>query len=295
MSNPAEFPIHTIIFATDLSERTTGPLNCAVEIAASLSAKLILVHVLTPHEANLMEHASSEIREQAEFARNELGRISQSILAAKHIPSEIVVRHGEIRDVIFEIRRQYSADLVVVGSSGQRAGKGRALGSTAEAIFRTIPCSVVAVGPNVRSNNSAGHLQSILFPVDFASRASVGALSDAAVLSRRVAAKLILLHVSKPFALGNNCDSKTRMDNAVELARQRWPLVEGVLLEGPVAQCILACAKERSIGLIVMSVRPGDLEDGTRLQGVISDVIREATCPVLSLVPHAIQPSAVHH
>ena len=289
MLNPSDSAVRTVIFATDLSEKTTRPLNCAVEIASSLSAKLLLVHVLTPHEANLMEHASSEIREQAEFARKELGRISQSILAAKQIPSEILVRHGEIRDVIFEIRRQYSADFVIVGSSGEKAGRGRALGSTAEAIFRTLPCSVVAIGPNVRSSNCGRKIESVLLPIDFGSSTSMAALPEGVALSQRLCADLLLLHVSRtPSLMSKSCDCQYQMDKAVQSARAKWPQVQGLLLDGPVPLTIASCAKERGIGLIVMSVRPGDLEDGTRLHGVISDVIREAPCPVLSLVPNIV-------
>lgn len=289
MFNFVDSGVKTVIFATDLSEKTTRPLNCAVEIASSLSAKLLLVHVLTPHEANVMEYASSEIREQAEFARNELGKISQSILATKHIPSEIIVRHGEIRDVIFEIRRQYAADLVIVGSSGEKVGRGKALGSIAEAIFRTVPCNAVAIGPNVKARNCGRQIESVLFPVDFASSASIAALPGAAALSRRLSADLFLLHVSRPSSLGNNCDCKGKMEKALEVTREQWPRAKGLLVEGDVSPSIVSCAKERGIGLIVMSVRPGDLEDGTRLHGAICDVIRDATCPVLSIVPNSVR------
>jgi nucleotide-binding universal stress UspA family protein len=289
MSNPAGINVKTVLFATDLTENTARPLNCAVEVASSLSAKLILAHVLTPQEANVMEYASSELREQAEFARKELERISQSLLAAKHIQSEIVVRQGEIRDVIFEIRRQYSADLVIVGSSGERGGQRQALGSTAEAIFRSIPCSVIAIGPNVRSSNCMRQIESILFPVDFDSSSSMASISGAAALSRRLSADLLLLHASKHLTLGNRCDCKSSMEKAVQIAKEQWPRVEGLILEGPVPASIVSCAKDRRIGLIVMSVRPGDLEDGTRLHGVICDVIRVATCPVLSLVSGSLK------
>ena len=75
------------------------------------------------------------------------------------------------------------------------------------------------------------------------------------------------------------------MDEAVTLAKKQAAQVDGFILEGPAAVRIESFARERNVDLIVMGVRRGDLEDGTRLHGTVSDVIREAPCPVLSLAP----------
>ena len=99
--------------------------------------------------------------------------------------------------VIFQVQQEYSADLVVLGSkfSGKKkAGSGKTLGSVAEAILRSLPCSVLIVGPHVQRYPISENERPVIFTTDF-SPVSLAALPLAASFSARLSANLLLLHV----------------------------------------------------------------------------------------------------
>jgi nucleotide-binding universal stress UspA family protein len=86
-------------------------------------------------------------------------------------------------------------DLVVVGTSGQTGLEKAALGSTAEAIFRSSPVPVLTVGPCCRYDSQETVLNAILYATDFSPGAKLS-LPYASSIANEHAAKLILLHVS---------------------------------------------------------------------------------------------------
>jgi nucleotide-binding universal stress UspA family protein len=59
--------------------------------------------------------------------------------------------------------------------------------------------------------------------------------------------------------------------------------MEWLVRKGAIADEIASFAKERGVSCIVMNVHRGNLDDETRLHGIVSDVIREAHCPVLTI------------
>lgn len=282
MFNPMKSRLNTILLATDLFENSLLPLHCAITIASACSAKLLIVHVLSPSEVDTMDSSSSDLGRRVAVVKEELKTISHGLLAAKNINAEIIVRYGNVRDVLFAVQQEYSAELVIAGSSGMKTGHGKTLGSVVESILRGMPCGVIIVGPNVKRNLLESQTASILAPIAFDGEFSLTALPTAVSLATKFSAKLILLHVVDSFHSGLDC-SKQMEDLQIQIHHQNGLVTEGLVLEGSVAKLILSSAKEKGADLIVMSVRQGDLEDGTRLRGTVSDIIREAPCPVLSL------------
>ncbi len=286
MPDSVKRTIHSVLFATDLSDNSLVALSYAASISYIYSARLFLVHVLdTAGATSQLDSPSSELRELAQFAKTKLERTSQSLLASQGIRSEVIVRHGSARDVIFQAQQECSADIVVLGSSGRKSGRGRALGSIAEAILRCMPCSVLTVGPNVERRSFPEKAQAILFPTDL-SKASLTALPIAASLAADLSASLLLLHVCDteglPSCSGHGIDCKERLRKIATSDEVQKIGVEHFVQSGPIAERIVSLAKEKNTDLIVMAVRPGELENGTRIHGIVSNVVREAHCPVLT-------------
>jgi universal stress protein A len=291
MQNTTKLPIHTVLFATDLSDGSSVALSYAARIASTYGAKLLLVHVLDPAgAANPMESSPSDLGKLAQSAKLALQQVSQGVLTAQGIKGEILVRYGNVRDMIFQVKREYSADIVVLGSSGRKIGRGKALGSAAEAILRSLPCSVLTIGPNVEQRLLSAKAQAVLFPTNF-SPASLAAIPMAISLVADLSASLLLLHVCDPYeshsCFGHEATCRKRMREIAESAEKQTTRVEQFLRQGRIAEHILSFAKEKGVAFIVMGVDHGDLEDGTRLHGIVSDIVREAHCPVLTVAHQA--------
>jgi nucleotide-binding universal stress UspA family protein len=283
--------IHTVLFATDLAENAPAALSYAGGIASLYGARLFLVHVLDPAAAkNGMDSSSSDLRHLAEGAKNELTCISQSVLAAQGLPGEVLVRYGNVRDTVFQLQQEHSVDLVVLSSSGRKNGRGRGVGSIAEAILREMSCSVLIVGPKVKPRAVSTKTQLVLFPTDFSKR-SLGALSTAVSLTTKLSATLLLLHICNPYGpdscFGHEATCKKNLSEiAHSVEKQKIP-VEQLVREGKVEANILSVAKEKRADFIIMGVHHGDLDDGTRLHGTVSEIVREASCPVFTIVHEA--------
>jgi nucleotide-binding universal stress UspA family protein len=288
MPNAIELPVHIVLLATDLSDNSPVALNYAVGIASAYRAKLFLVHVLDPATTSTaLDSSPSDLRNLALAAKLELTRISQSLLAAQGITCEIIVRHGNVRDLIFQAQQECSADLVVLGSSGR---KGKPLGSVSEAVLRSIPCSVLTVGPHVERRQFSPKAQSILFPTDF-SAPSLAALPAAASLAVNLSARLVLLHICDPYHLHScfehEAECGKKLSDLARSVKKKLVHVETFIQQGSIAESTVSFAKEKNVDYIVMGVHHGDLEDGTRLQGTVSDIVREALCPVLTVAEDA--------
>ncbi len=269
-----------------MSDGFRVPLWYAVQMASRFKAKLFLVHVVDSSVDNPMSSLSSELRDTAASAKAELKRISESVPAAAGITTEVLVRFGNVRDVIFDLQQECKADLVVVGSTGKKPGHGKAAGSVAEAILRSMPCMVLAVGPEVEERPYPGHGGTVLFPTDLSSP-SLDALPVAVSVASASFATLFVLHICGTHVPDMLPEKETigrqRLQEIVASVPTVSAKIEQTVGEGTVADEILSFAKKRDVGSIVMSVHHGDLDDGTRLRGIVSDVIRRAHCPVLSV------------
>jgi Universal stress protein family len=167
-----------------------------------------------------MSSLSSELREIAASAKTELKRISESVLAAEGVSGEVFVRSGNVPDVVFAVQQECKADLVVIASTGKKPGHGRAAGSIAEVILRSVPCMVLAIGPHVEER-PYHRGTTILFPTDLSPR-SAEAIPVAASLSS-YPGTLLLVHICAPYPSGSSMDhemaSPQRLREFAESAR----------------------------------------------------------------------------
>lgn len=88
-----------------------------------------------------LEHAQQEMQERAE----QLTAGIAEKLRASGLVAETAVRDGDPRSVIVDEAREWSADLIVIGSHGYTGIKRWLLGSVAQSIVSHAPCSVEVV------------------------------------------------------------------------------------------------------------------------------------------------------
>ncbi len=138
-----------ILFATDFSEYSDEALDCALSLARSFGARLVLLHVINepvdlrgfyvPHIS--FENLEKEIESGAEkmmesYCRTRLGDYTDyetSIVAG--IPYEEILKKAEDDEV----------SLIVIGTHGRSGIDHLLFGSTAERVVKKATCPVMTV------------------------------------------------------------------------------------------------------------------------------------------------------
>lgn len=137
-----------ILVPTDFSPQAARALDCALELARAVGAKVHLLHAYTPPTLYLPEPgtlAGEELLAQTGRDADDamLGLLREHSDGGVSVDAAVVC--ADARVAVVEKAKAMKADLIVMGTHGRR-GLGRALmGSVAEAVVRTAPCSVWVV------------------------------------------------------------------------------------------------------------------------------------------------------
>jgi len=139
-----------VLVAADLGPNTVDLLKSGQDLAAQLSGRLHVLHVVQHHledvcRIGLPDAVQEEYRRKVRVKASEHLQ-SQLAEAGLDTGTEIHVADGlELPDVMIErFIREHSIDVVVVGSSGRH---GIWVGHTAERLLPELPCSVLVIKP----------------------------------------------------------------------------------------------------------------------------------------------------
>jgi nucleotide-binding universal stress UspA family protein len=144
----APFQLRNILVGMDFSPSATRALDLAQEFAKRAGgAQLILLHAydipieLEPYLIEkgepALEHLSKDVIAELEVM---LARLKSAGLSA-----EYVARRGRPEQVLIEVARERSADLLALGTHGRRGLSHLLLGSVAERVVRSADCPVLTV------------------------------------------------------------------------------------------------------------------------------------------------------
>jgi len=87
------------------------------------------------------------LQERVKHAREVVARAAEA-LRAKGFKADVRVTESEIRTGILDTAQEWRADLIVVGSHGEKGLRKFLLGSVAEFVARHASCSVLVVRPD---------------------------------------------------------------------------------------------------------------------------------------------------
>ena len=109
---PAVLKLDNILVATDFSPPSQVATRFAIEIARRHNAKLLMTHVA----------ASQSEKPLMDAWRAGQSEIMDHFIAGRltGIPHELLVKPGEVWEVLSELIAERSIDLVVVGTRGRR-------------------------------------------------------------------------------------------------------------------------------------------------------------------------------
>lgn len=166
-ANPARLVIHEtpsygpaglrILCATDLSARSEYAIERALRLSEALGAQCMLLHVVTQDVPMRLTGRRAE-RAHASLEWHLRRR------SLRRIESSVSVRVGDPCSIISRVAKDWSADLIVLGSHRRRSADTLVL-STAERISRRAGRSVLVVNAEARQDYSG---------VTFVARKQVG-------------------------------------------------------------------------------------------------------------------------
>lgn len=142
---PGALMFHKILIAVDHSEPAEFAARSGMELAKKLGAEVALLTVLPPPPAviaNLRE-ADAKLNEKWDEAKRLLVKCHSHVPEGIHV--EEMISEGSPAGEIILAARDWHADLVVLGTHNRHGLSRFLLGSTAEAVVRRAPCTVLIV------------------------------------------------------------------------------------------------------------------------------------------------------
>lgn len=292
--------VHRILCPIDFSPSARHALEHALAIAKWYESEVTAMHVVSaaaiPYPPILFAPASVEpTRVQVQTAERELQTWLDSA-AALGIRTDALVEEGGAASHIVERARTLPADLIVMGTHGLSGFERLMLGSITEKVLRKAPCPVLTVPPAASTAAKIPYTR-ILCPIDF-SESSLAALRFAVSLAEEADAHLILLHVlawpADDELLVEQFETVEVRELVERRARERldallteemrvWCKPVTRIAYGKAYREILATADADSTDLIVIGVRGRNALDVTLFGSTTNQVVRGASCPVLTL------------
>jgi nucleotide-binding universal stress UspA family protein len=195
---------------------------------------------------------------------------------------------------------EHDVDLIVMRSR-RRPHRAAVLGSTAEYVCRTAPCSVLVTHTDEREwvGDTAGRidLKRVLVAYDFSDYSEM-ALTHALIFAQEYQAELHLLHVLPPFSVtepeiswyplgkeGSYHKAARRLQQTVPAEAHLWCQVKHAVTQGQPYREILNYAETHEIDLICIGAHGSGFGMRTLFGSNVDRVLRQAPCPVLVTRP----------
>lgn len=140
-------PPKNILVPIDFSEQSEKAATAACALAAKTGATVHLLHAyLIPVESvGIALTVSQKYVEQFVLeSRTQLQDLAARLCPGASI-GPLLVESGDPRDVITRKAKELNAELIVMGTHGRRGLMHALMGSVAESVARTAPCSVLVV------------------------------------------------------------------------------------------------------------------------------------------------------
>jgi nucleotide-binding universal stress UspA family protein len=291
----SDIEIHEILCPTDFSTSSARAYEHALTLAGWYHAPLTLLHVMpevvtaSPELAYMASPVLRDASMRDALEADLASLVGPANRAGLHAAGEL--RAGNPAPEIVRAAQEHGADLIVVGTHGRTGFQRFVLGSVAETVLRRAPCPVLTVPVRASDRPDPLFFKRILCATDF-SPASDAAVRYAVELAGETDGSLLLAHVMdrpKTGPEGNGCRPDFECAARAQLRRSLPPesrescSAEEIVLRGKPGPEILRLAAEREVGLIVMGVHGRGLLDLMAFGSVTHEVVREATCPVLTV------------
>jgi nucleotide-binding universal stress UspA family protein len=289
--------IRRILCPVDFSEFSASVLAYAATFTKLFGGEVTVLHVF----ATAVPPASSatypawllQVPEARKSIADEL-HLLLAPLSSTGVTVRTQIAEGNTAAEIVRHAAEHDVDLVVMGTHGRSGFDRLTLGSVAEKVLRKAPCPVLTIPPGVARTPTDISVRHILCPTDF-STCSEHAMDFALTLADRTDAAVTALHVietidTRPELSGamadlqkRRCDTERRYLEEINAARAGGSRIANVVTLGRPYLEVLRIAEERAADLIVIGVRGRGSFDITLFGSTTNQVVRRATCPVVTI------------
>ena len=191
-----QIELKRILYATDLSEASLAALPLVSTIARKYGSHVFVANIWAPIPYTMMTPEMAGTMDVTH--EDEIKAQAGALLSSKELsglPATLIVEPGGPVVELDRIVRQQKIDLAIIGTHGRTGFKHLLMGSVAEELFRSLPCPVLTVGPNVSKRSmESTDIKHILFPTDLSDE-SRAVFPYLASLAAQYKSMLTLLHV----------------------------------------------------------------------------------------------------
>jgi nucleotide-binding universal stress UspA family protein len=293
--------MNRILCPVDLSDVSRHAIDHAVVLARWYRASIAALHVANPIVIPSTDFTLVGVGTAASLTDEEVRSVRAQVMAsfarATGVHVDVLVDNGHPVKQILERARSLPADLIVIGTHGASGFERLVLGSVTEKILRQAPCPVLTVPPHAHTTSTLP-FKRLLCAMDF-SDPSLAALDLAFSLAQQGDADLTILHVFEWPAEGEPLiyRSFSVPEYLQELERDAEARLDALIPESVRESCrphlrvshgkayreILRIASQEASDLIVMGVHGRNPFDLMLFGSTTNQVVRCATCPVLTL------------
>ena len=308
--NNAMLDIKRILCPVDFSDASRHAIDQAVVIAKWYAARITALHVYDPIFAPASGLATVGYPVEPPFEAVDSKRLEDEATTwcrsaiPPGIELEILIETGQPAKHILQRAVSLPADLVVMGTHGVGGFQHLVLGSVTEKVLRTARCPVLTVPPRGQATSRLP-FKRMVCAVDL-SDSSLTGLRSALSLAQEADAELTILHVLEwpweeppppelkglppeqafnlaEFRRYREHQATAQLKTLVPDSTLEWCTPTTRLRHGKPYVEILRVAEEQSADLIVMGVRGRTTVDVTVFGSTTNQVVRRATCPVLTI------------
>ncbi len=293
--------IQRILCPIDFSDTSRHALDHAVAIAKWYQSHITALHVIHPpvllEPPILFADVAGPVPTEAERAAVQM-RLRDWLQRANTagLQTDVLLEEGNPAPHILECARSLPADLIVMGTHGRGGFERFMLGSVTEKIVRKATCPVLTVPPPAISVAKLPYKR-LLCPVDF-SESSLAALRFAFSLAKESDAHLTILHVfdwppdvellverfdTPEFRRVVEEEARGRLEALVTEEARSWCTPDTRVSYGKPYRQILELAGSEGADLVIIGVRGRNALDLTLFGSTTNQVVRRASCPVLTL------------
>jgi len=302
--------ISRILCPIDFSDASAHAIEQAVALARWYGARITALHVhLTVGPAPIISPPDTPMLEALGAADLDAlrSRVADAWRPATDagVGLDVVVMSGEPVRAILEQAAQLPADVIVMGTHGTSGFQHLLLGSVTEKVLRKAACPVLTVPPRAQTT-STQTFERLLCAVDF-SDSSLKAVDAAASLAKESGAALTLLHVLEwpwheppvPAMEGVppeqaralveyrqylESSARSRLEDLAASVAPGAPAPSVQVRFGKPYIELLDAARDGRADVIVIGVRGRNALDIGLFGSTTNQVVRRATCPVLTVV-----------
>jgi nucleotide-binding universal stress UspA family protein len=140
-----------ILVGTDGSETAEKAVSQAVELAAAVGARLLVVSAFAPVPQSRLRDEAATVPADVQWMVNPREDVDATLTSAEElaqergVPVQVFARQGDPADAILDVAEEQGADVIVVGNKGMTGAKRFLLGSVPNKVSHHAPCSVLII------------------------------------------------------------------------------------------------------------------------------------------------------